>query len=96
MVDASAVGNVARFLNHSCVPNLQKQHVQTAGFTLRVVNPLDNSVDIQLFTRLAFFACRNIYRMEELTWDYGMRKGKDLPRQQCVCGNDSCRGYLAS
>jgi hypothetical protein len=96
VVDASTVGNVARFLNHSCAPNLQKQHVQTAGVTLRVVNPSDNSVDKQLFTRLAFFAGRNIYRMEELTWDYGMRKGKDTPRQQCYCGSDSCRGLMAN
>lgn len=92
VVDPARQGNVARFINHSCAPNLQKENVRTTGDLLRVTRPSDGSTQDLPFIRLAFFALRHIYRMEELTWDYGMQGGSE--RQQCLCGEDNCRAWL--
>ncbi|KAK5873005.1 hypothetical protein PBY51_013654 [Eleginops maclovinus] len=53
-VDPAKVGNVGRFLNHSCLPNLLMQPVRVHS-----VAP-----------RLALFAGRSIDAQEELTFDY--------------------------
>ena len=54
-IDARRYGNNARFINHSCDPNL-------LGLIVRVgVN----------YPRLALFACRDIEAGEELTFSYG-------------------------
>ena len=53
-VDATYVGNVGRFINHSCEPNLFVQPVR-----------VENSVP-----RVALFAARDIPVYTELTYDY--------------------------
>jgi histone-lysine N-methyltransferase SUV39H len=56
-IDAAAYGNISRFINHSCEPNL-------AVFVVWI-----NCLDPNLPT-LALFATRNITEGEELTFDY--------------------------
>jgi len=63
-VDATQMGNLARFINHSCAPNL-------AMYCVFVDN-----VDART-PRLALFARRRIRRGEELTFDY-RRNVRDL------------------
>ncbi|VDO51907.1 unnamed protein product [Haemonchus placei] len=58
VVDAKKKGNVGRFLNHSCDPNVQVQHVFVDTHDLRL--PWSS-----------FFAIRNIKAGEELCWNYG-------------------------
>ncbi|XP_010767626.1 histone-lysine N-methyltransferase SETMAR [Notothenia coriiceps] len=53
-VDPARVGNVGRFLNHSCQPNLLMQPVRVHS----------------VVPRLALFAGRSIDALEELTFDY--------------------------
>uniref|UniRef100_A0A3Q4B841 Uncharacterized protein n=1 Tax=Mola mola TaxID=94237 RepID=A0A3Q4B841_MOLML len=53
-VDPAVVGNVGRFLNHSCQPNLLMQPVRVHS----------------VVPRLALFAGRDINAQEELTFDY--------------------------
>ena len=53
-VDADQAGNVARYVNHSCQPNLFIQPVLSDS-----ANPF--------LARLCFFALRNIGAYEELT-----------------------------
>ncbi|XP_003973774.2 histone-lysine N-methyltransferase SETMAR [Takifugu rubripes] len=53
-VDPAAVGNVGRFINHSCQPNLIMLPVRVHS----------------VVPRLALFAIRNIHVQEELTFDY--------------------------
>lgn len=88
-VDPAAIGNVGRFLNHSCRPNLFMVPVRVHS----------------VVPRLALFAGRDIEAREELTFDYsgGYREsnaaieasGADgLQRKVCHCGSDSCTGFL--
>eukprot|EP00794_Sanderia_malayensis_P018211 gene18211-20029_t len=82
VIDAKSFGNVGRYLNHSCMPNLFVQNVFVDTQDLR-------------FPLVAFFAQQNIPALTELTWDYsydvGSVPGKVLI---CHCGSLECRGRL--
>ncbi|XP_016057932.1 PREDICTED: histone-lysine N-methyltransferase SETMAR [Miniopterus natalensis] len=89
-VDPTRVGNVGRFLNHSCEPNL-----------LMVPVRVDSMVP-----RLALFAARDIAAGEELSYDYSGRflnpagaedgggPGDGKRGKPCYCGAASCAGVL--
>ncbi|PSS32368.1 Histone-lysine N-methyltransferase [Actinidia chinensis var. chinensis] len=80
VINANKGGNVARFMNHSCTPNVYWQPV------LRE----------QSYLHIAFFAICHIPPMKELTYDYGtVQPGKAEPRRKkCLCGSLKCRGYF--
>ncbi|XP_020035657.1 histone-lysine N-methyltransferase SETMAR isoform X1 [Castor canadensis] len=89
-VDPTYVGNVGRFLNHSCEPNL-----------LMIPVRIDSMVP-----KLALFAAKDILPGEELSYDYSGRflnlmdtedkerldNGK--LRKPCYCGAKSCTAFL--
>ncbi|MED6221093.1 hypothetical protein PIB30_051093 [Stylosanthes scabra] len=80
-IDATRIGNVARFVNHSCDGgNLNTKLIRSSG---------------ALFPRLCFFASKDIQQDEELTFSYGeiRKKANGLP---CFCGSPSCFGTLPS
>ncbi|KAF4093565.1 hypothetical protein AMELA_G00003320 [Ameiurus melas] len=86
-VDPVAVGNVGRFLNHSCQPNLTMVPVRVHS----------------LVPRLALFSSRDIEPGEELSFDYsgGHAQRTDaaaaagaLQRKVCLCGAQDCTGFL--
>ncbi|KAL6988655.1 hypothetical protein U1Q18_014411 [Sarracenia purpurea var. burkii] len=80
-IDATVIGNVSRFINHSCDGgNLSTVLVRSSG---------------ALLPRLCFFASRDIQEDEELTFSYGeiRLRSKGL---QCFCGSSSCFGTLPS
>ncbi|KAJ8566869.1 hypothetical protein K7X08_019077 [Anisodus acutangulus] len=86
-IDAVSVGNVARFINHSCQPNLFVQCV------------LSTHHDIGL-ARVVLMAADNIPPLQELTYDYGYildsvmdRDGK-VKQMSCHCGAADCRKRL--
>ena len=82
IIDAKRYGNVGRFINHSCAPNLVKQVVFTASHDVRSYH-------------VAFFAACDIPAFEELTYDYGYDAGSVAgKRLLCRCGAPSCRGRL--
>ncbi|MCO5571362.1 hypothetical protein L7F22_025100 [Adiantum nelumboides] len=83
IVDASEVGNVARFINHSCSPNLIVQKVLFGLQDLR-------------YPQFKFFARDNIPPLRELTFDYGSPPDQELGANQidCLCGSSDCRGKL--
>uniref|UniRef100_H3CRK5 [histone H3]-lysine(4) N-trimethyltransferase n=1 Tax=Tetraodon nigroviridis TaxID=99883 RepID=H3CRK5_TETNG len=82
IIDAKLEGNLGRYLNHSCSPNLFVQNVFVDTHDLR-------------FPWVAFFASKRIRAGTELTWDYnyevGSVQGKVL---LCCCGSTECRGRL--
>ncbi|XP_045541652.1 histone-lysine N-methyltransferase EHMT1 isoform X1 [Papilio machaon] len=78
-VDAAQFGSAARFINHSCRPNLAPVRVFTDVRDLRLPN-------------VALFALRDIAAGEELTFDYGDKfwsvKSKFM---KCECDAPDCR-----
>ncbi|NP_001263285.1 histone-lysine N-methyltransferase SETMAR isoform 2 [Mus musculus] len=89
-VDPTYIGNIGRFLNHSCEPNL-----------LMIPVRIDSMVP-----KLALFAAKDILPGEELSYDYSGRflnqvssKDKEKidcspPRKPCYCGAQSCTTFL--
>ncbi|NXP43619.1 SETB2 methyltransferase, partial [Heliornis fulica] len=79
VLDATKEGNVGRFLNHSCCPNLFAQSV--------FVETHNRS-----FPWVAFFTNRHVKAGAELTWDYGYEAGS-MPETEisCQCGVQKCR-----
>lgn len=80
VIDATKYGNVSRFINHSCSPNLVNYLV------------LVESMDCQL-AHIGLYASRDIAVGEELAYDY---RYKLLPGdgRPCYCGAPNCRGRL--
>ncbi|XP_069577369.1 histone-lysine N-methyltransferase SETDB2 isoform X1 [Brachyistius frenatus] len=81
-LDGSREGNVSRFLNHSCQPNLFVQNVFTdshdPGFPI-----------------VSFFTNRVIKAGTELTWNYSDdTQTASLLKQEvpCLCGSNGCQG----
>ncbi|CAN1137594.1 Histone-lysine N-methyltransferase, H3 lysine-9 specific SUVH4 [Linum perenne] len=86
-IDAGPSGNVARFINHSCSPNLFVQCVLSSHQDLRLA-------------RVVLFAADNIPPLQELTYDYGyaldsvMGPNGKIKRVPCFCGGADCRKRL--
>ena len=87
-IDPTHIGNVGRFINHSCEPNLYQ-----------VIVRIDNEIP-----KVGLFAARDIEQMEELTYSYGgdvnkvggqmgSIKGKEL-QKPCYCRAANCTGAL--
>ncbi|XP_063648618.1 histone-lysine N-methyltransferase SETDB2 isoform X7 [Pan troglodytes] len=79
LLDATKEGNVGRFLNHSCCPNLSVQNVFVETHNRN-------------FPLVAFFTNRYVKARTELTWDYGYEAGT-VPEKEifCQCGVNKCR-----
>uniref|UniRef100_A0A2D4KM57 SET domain-containing protein n=1 Tax=Micrurus paraensis TaxID=1970185 RepID=A0A2D4KM57_9SAUR len=79
LLDATREGNVGRFLNHSCSPNLFVQSVFVETHNRN-------------FPWVAFFTKRHVKAGTELTWDYGYKAGS-MPETEttCQCGSLKCR-----
>ncbi|XP_047211201.1 histone-lysine N-methyltransferase SETDB2 [Girardinichthys multiradiatus] len=84
-IDATKEGNVSRFINHSCQPNLFIQNVFT------------DSHD-PAFPVIAFFTSRLIKSGTELTWNYSSNLHTSTRDQTqevpCLCHSNGCQGWL--
>ena len=79
-VDPTHVGNVGRFLNHSCDQgNLELRIVRSSGCAL---------------PRAAFYARRQLRAGEELTYAYGLPAPASPSCKRCFCGTAACLGAL--
>ncbi|KAI7736892.1 hypothetical protein M8C21_032323 [Ambrosia artemisiifolia] len=83
IISAKNEGNVARFMNHSCSPNVYWQ-------------PIIRENQDESYFHVGFFAIKHIPPMQELTFDYGMLlAGKAGPRKKkCLCGSLKCKGVF--
>nr|XP_061836747.1 histone-lysine N-methyltransferase EHMT1 isoform X2 [Nerophis lumbriciformis] len=78
-IDARFYGNVSRFLNHMCEPNLFACRVFTTHQDLR-------------FPHIAFFASENIKAGEELGFNYGKHFWEVKNKMfSCDCGSSKCK-----
>ncbi|KAK7872981.1 hypothetical protein R5R35_004285 [Gryllus longicercus] len=84
-VDGTIYGNVSRFINHSCKPNL------TVCFVW--IDCLDPSLPL-----LAFFTTQVIRAGEELTIDYigdSIKVDTSIKRSKpCRCGHSECKKFI--
>jgi len=85
-ISAKNMGNVSRFMNHNCSPNVFWQPVQ-----------YDHGDDGH--PHIMFFALKHIPPMTELTYDYGVAgaesSGSGSRRtKNCMCGSQNCRGLF--
>lgn len=82
VLDANFEGNIGRYFNHSCDPNLFVQNVFIDTHDLR-------------FPEVSFFAHKNIKAYQELTWNYryevGSVEGKNI---ECHCDAANCKKRL--
>ncbi|XP_035212513.1 histone-lysine N-methyltransferase SETDB1-B-like isoform X2 [Stegodyphus dumicola] len=82
IMDAKCKGNIGRYLNHSCSPNVFVQNVFYDTYDLR-------------FPTVAFFAQHYITAGTELTWDYNYEVGSVSGKvMRCHCDARTCRGRL--
>ncbi|XP_024155223.2 histone-lysine N-methyltransferase EHMT1 isoform X5 [Oryzias melastigma] len=78
-IDARFYGNISRFLNHMCEPNLFACRVFTTHQDLR-------------FPHVAFFASENIKAGEELGFNYGDHFWEVKSKLfSCECGSPKCK-----
>ncbi|XP_020102452.1 histone-lysine N-methyltransferase, H3 lysine-9 specific SUVH6-like [Ananas comosus] len=86
-IDAAECGNVGRFINHSCSPNLYAQNVL-----------YDH--DDKRMPHIMFFAAENIPPLQELTYHYNYMIDQvrdsdgNIKRKDCFCGSHDCSGRL--
>lgn len=84
-IDACQYGNVGRFINHSCLPNLHAQNV---------VFDHDN----KRMPHIMLFAMENIPPLQELTYHYNYSQVRDsegnVKKKKCYCGAEKCDGNL--
>lgn len=86
VIDANIKGNSARWINHSCSPNCDSEHVDAEDG-----NPAHDRIEIK--------ALRNIKAGEELSYNYGIRlAGRHTAKQKkiwrCLCGSAKCTGTM--
>ncbi|KAL9686201.1 hypothetical protein QQ045_023656 [Rhodiola kirilowii] len=81
VINAKSSGNVARFINHSCSPNL---------FWQPIVRYTNNAPTLHV----GLFAITHIPPLTEFTFDYGLVKTNDAQKKRCLCGSQKCRGYF--
>ncbi|XBH69644.1 hypothetical protein VPH35_097465 [Triticum aestivum] len=82
-IDAAKCGNVGRFINHSCSPNMHAQDVLWDH-------------DDRRMPHVMLFAEKNIRPLQELTYDYNynignVRKNGKVKEKKCFCGSSKCR-----
>ncbi|KAG2583694.1 histone-lysine N-methyltransferase, H3 lysine-9 specific SUVH6-like [Panicum virgatum] len=86
-VDAAEYGNIGRFINHSCSPNLYAQNVIWDHDDKRVPH-------------IMFFAAETIPPLQELTYDYNyeidhvQEANGRIKFKVCQCGSPQCSGRL--
>ncbi|XP_062073874.1 uncharacterized protein LOC133778068 [Humulus lupulus] len=86
-IDAAEYGNIGRFVNHSCTPNLYAQNVLYDHQDKRIPH-------------IMLFAAENIPPLKELTYHYNYTVDEvrdsngNIKKKSCFCGSPECSGRL--
>ncbi|GIQ85079.1 triosephosphate isomerase, partial [Kipferlia bialata] len=86
--DATFDGNLARFINHSCGPNIVPQIDTVSGDTL-----VGTDTHKKRFATIRFLALRDIRMGSELCFDYKLTAEPWDKKITCLCGSPLCRGF---
>ncbi|KAK1369088.1 histone H3-K9 methyltransferase [Heracleum sosnowskyi] len=87
VIDAQKFGNIGRFVNHSCSPNLYAQEV------------LYDHND-KMKPHVMLFAAQTIRPLQELTYDYNYKidsvhdSNGNVKKKPCYCGVAKCTGRM--
>ena len=82
IMDAMTQGNIGRYLNHSCDPNVFVQNVFVESHDIR-------------FPTIAFFTMKYVAAGEELCCNYNYVVDSVENKQiTCNCGASNCKGRL--
>jgi histone-lysine N-methyltransferase SETD1 len=107
IIDATRRGGMARFINHSCVPNAYARVISTGtgsgtssgtgndtgtGNESVTATATDSDEDWDADKHIVIFAARDINEEEEVTYDYKFPiEDKKL---KCYCGAPRCKGSM--
>lgn len=80
-IDGYYYGNLSRFINHSCNPNLQVLSIHVENREI-------------LLPRVVLFSTKEIEEGEELTFDYNCYPLSSDKELKCACGEATCRGFI--
>lgn len=86
-IDAAKYGNIGRFINHSCSPNLYAQNVLYDHEDKRIPH-------------IMLFAAENIPPLQELTYHYNYTIDEvfdhegNIKKKSCLCGSSECTGRM--
>ncbi|KAI9082985.1 hypothetical protein K1719_035128 [Acacia pycnantha] len=86
-IDAARYGNLGRFFNHSCAPNIYAQDVLYDHGDRRIPH-------------IMLFAAENIPPLKELTYDYNYSKNQifnsdgSIKKKDCFCCSVGCTGRM--
>lgn len=86
-IDAAKFGNIGRFINHSCSPNLYAQNVLYDHEDKRIPH-------------IMLFAAENIPPLQELTYHYNYTidqvfdRDGNIKKKSCYCGSSECTGRM--
>jgi histone-lysine N-methyltransferase SETD1 len=105
VIDATKKGGIARFINHSCMPNCTAKIIKVEGSKRIVIYALRDIAQSEFLSRfcllgsLVMGGCQltdaNRTTDEELTYDYKFeRELGSTDRIPCLCGTAACKGFL--
>lgn len=77
-VDPNKFGNIGRYINHSCSPNLSMVPIR-----------VDTMVP-----KVCLFANRDIEPLEELSFVYGTLRPDQKTGTKCYCNSNGCTGFM--
>lgn len=94
VIDATKRGGIARFINHSCMPNCTAKIIKVEGSKRIVIYALRDIAQSKSFI-LSNLIYANDASDEELTYDYKFeREIGSTDRIPCLCGTAACKGFL--
>ncbi|KAJ2972766.1 hypothetical protein NQ176_g6967 [Zarea fungicola] len=97
VIDATKKGGIARFINHSCMPNCTAKIIKVEGSKRIVIYALRDITMSRCYKlgSVMYFANWWVILDEELTYDYKFeREIGSLDRIPCLCGTAACKGFL--
>ncbi|NXW73742.1 SETMR methyltransferase, partial [Hirundo rustica] len=91
-VDPTRVGNVGRFLNHSCEPNLVMVPVRVDSMVPKLA--LFAAVDIAAGEELSFDYSGRFHNLPEASREQKPPEEENSLRKPCYCGSRTCASFL--